>query len=89
VDGKESFGRTQVRKPACGQLRIFGVLAIWNTVRLLLISWYNYLISEPPFPSWERRFFCWRPRDKGWTATKGEKNEKQKQEVLKRNLQFF
>jgi hypothetical protein len=47
------------------------------------------LISEPSFPSRERRFFCWRPRDKGPEKTKGEKNEKQEQEVLKRNLQLF
>jgi hypothetical protein len=86
MDGKESFGRTQVRKPACGQLRIFGVLAIWDTVHLFLI----YSISEPPFPLWERRFFCWCPREKGRTKTKGEKKRKTAAGwFLKRNLQFF
>jgi hypothetical protein len=41
-------------------------------VRLFLISEFECLISEPPFPSWERRFFV------GALATRAGQQRKEK-----------
>ncbi len=38
ADGKGPFGKAQVRKPACGWLHVFSVLANWDTVRSALIE---------------------------------------------------